>query len=472
MSNGESPELLQFTMEEEGEFAGPQTLHGAERLDDALEEIDEIDAEAAAAWVGNNISYFSYAAGDPPKSRTIPKSEMHEIAAYRNADPNALDMSLKIFDPKEFPSIKEGATIKKDWDLLVSKFAFSKHSIVERLIKKNGHTPEEGETEEANELDKGRYGIRNEDIEEFMELFNEIKNEYMAWGQRLLERYDVIRERDKARLSGYWSLIRHKYPTRDYVESRIRVRVPAFTSANITLNVAEHLPTAMKQAMERQAKAECASNVAALTAKTEDTLLAGLELGIKQLGKRTRVYPNITDSEYNHLREGEVALFEEHEDDKENIPEGFVRVKIQLVQTDENGKRTNKRDQGGNPVTETLMISGEEFDDRLKPRESTDEYCRLFDSMVQDIFDQDDHADKYEEMLSIGKSPIRGLMRRAKDILGEHGESASSITKRLKESDHRRNNVSGALSELKREVAARIVVRTQKKKSHRRKLNV
>ena len=467
-----SDNLLQYTMEEEEEFAGQQTPQGAERLDDALEVVDEINAEDAAAWVGNNISYFSYAAGDPPKSRTIPKSEMHEIAAYRNADPNALDMSLKIFDPKEFPSIKEGALIKKKWDLLVSKYAFSKQSIVEKLMKKNGHTPEEGETEESNELDKGRYGIRNEDIEEFMELFNEIKDEYMAWGQRLLERYDTIRARDQDRLSGYWSLIRHKYPSRDYVESRIRVRVPSFTSANITLNVSEHLPPAMKQAMERQAKAECTANVAALSAKAEDTLLAGLELGIKQLGKRTRVYPSVTDSEYRHLREGEVQLYEEHEDDKENIPEGFIRVKIQLIQTDEHGKRTNKRDQRGNPATETLMISGEEFDNRLKPRESTDEYCRLFDSMIQDLFDQDDHADKYDEMLSIGKSPVRDFTRRAREILGAHGESASSITKRLKESASRRDTVNGALSTLKSEVAARITVRTQKKKSHRRQLDV
>ena len=466
----QSDDLLQQTMEEEMEFAEQQQEPAPQTPQDAVEELDEINVDEAAEWVASNCSYFCYSVSNPPQSRTIPRHEIEVIASHAHADPTAVTTQLKIFDPKEFPVIKEGRAIQKRFDALITRYAIPKQTLVRSLAAK---TAGDNGVQQVvdNERDKGRYMILNANIEEFVEKFNEVLSDYMDWGQRLITRYEQIRERDRTRLAGFWDLIQHKYPSRVYVENSIRVRAPSFQSANHVMSTA-HLPQAMRSAITEQAKTEAASQVQQACDSMMEALLDAVTLATKQLGKRTRVNPKIEDGDYAHLRDGEVALFEAHEDDKDNIPVGFVRVKIQLVHHWENGKRTNKRDQRGNQVQETLVISDEEFQERLRPRQSGDEYCRLFDGQIQNLIDMGEKFQKFEGLLSVGNSPLKSFSDQVQGLLAEHGHSSGAITERLKNSGYRRDSLCGQLTDLRGALAQQLVVQTKKKKVSRRNLSV
>jgi len=466
----QSDGLLQM-MEEEEMASNEEQEPNVQTPQDVVDNLGEINVEQAANWVGSNCSFFCYSISSPPKTRSIPRNEMQSIASAAHADPDAIQTSLKIFDPKEFPIIKEGAAVQKRFDALINKYAVPKQTLVRGLAAKTAE--ENGGLKQVvdNERDKGRYMILNENIDTFVTQFDEIMVSYMDWGQRLLQRYETIKERDKTRLADFWPLIRHKYPSQVYVESKIRVRSPSFESANHMLSTT-HLPQRMREALTEQYKSEAASQVQACCKAMTQALLDAVTLATKQLGRRTRVNPAVEDPDYAHLRDGEVALFESHEDAKEDIPEDFIRVKIQIVKTDENGKRTNKRDQQGNPATEVLLISEEEFTSRLKPRQTNDEYCRLFDGQIQALIDMGDKLHKFEGLLDVGNSPLKSFSDQVQTILTAHGESSSSITNSLKNSGLRRDTVHGQLSDLKGKLAEQLVIQGKKKKVSRRNLGV
>ena len=443
-------------------------------LDEAIKEVEGVPVDEASKWMEKNISYVDISAGDPPKQRRIGKKYMAEMAKPTGTDPEIMNTDLTIFDPKKVPIIEEGKQIKAKWFSKEKLGAWlkPKHNLVEKLLKANKSTEgEDKETEKTYDSRSSGYCIFNSDIEEFLSVFEEFKAEYYAWGQRLLDQYPEIRELDKKRCAGAWPKIVGRYPTRDTICDYIKVHC-SITPAAVSLNVYDHLPPKMKEQFNREAEITKTNQLAAIVACIDRVALDGLKLAVKQCGNRKRVHPDATDADYANLRGGEVVLFEDHEDDKENIPEGYVRVDIQLVEKNDNDKTVNKKDQYGTPVKETLLMPMEEFNSRLKPRVSEDEYGRLHSTTIEGFFTEEASAKKWAEPLAFAGSEVVAVLSTAREYLDKHGSTPEEICKNLKKNPEGRAEISGVFSKLSRKFATSVVERKDKKKVSKRNLGV
>ena len=449
--------LMQMQEEQMEEEANQET---------PAEAISALSAEDAQDWVAGNCSYFTYGVASPPKSRSIPQREMQAVVAQANADPKAVTTSLKIFDPKEFPTIKEGENIKRKFESLVMRYADPKWVIVKSIVQNDAGSQEVV----VDEKDKGRFMILNQHIEEFTEKFNELKAEYMLWADRFLTRYDAIRHRDQERLAGVWPLIEHKYPTKSYVEQTLRVRTPVFEAAAAVMSTG-HLPSHMQEAIAKQSREEARSQVMGVTSYLTESLLGAVTLATKQLGNRVRVWPSVTDETYSRFREAEVVLYETAEDNKD-IPAEHVRVKLQLVTTDENGKRVNRKDTRNNPMTEVIVISEADYHEKLRPQEMSNEHCRLYDKQIQDLIDLGDKITKLEGMFALSDSPLPSFSEEVQKVLARHGASSNSVTAKLKKNNSARLDVAEALSNLKPKLAEQLIAQKERKKVSRRNLSL
>ena len=313
-------DLLLMQMQEEQQMEEEQQITPEEEVNN---ELAGVDSEQAQEWVAGNCSYFTYTVASPPKSRSIPQKEMQAVAQQANADPKAVTTSLKIFDPKEFPTIKEGENIKRQFENLVLRYAVPKHVLVRSIV----HNDAGSEEVVVDEKDKGRFMILNAHIEEFMEKFNAVKAEYMQWASTFLNRYDAISSRDQERLAGFWPLIQHKYPTKAYVESSLRVRTPVFEAASAVMSTG-HLPSTMRDSIAAQCKEEASSQIMSCCNIMTESMLDAVTLATKQLGPRTRVWPDASDATYGRFREAELVLKQTHEDDNSILPDN-LRLKLQ-----------------------------------------------------------------------------------------------------------------------------------------------
>ncbi len=318
-------DLLLMQMQEEQQMEEEQQITPEETLSS---ELSGVDAEQAQEWVAGNCSYFTYTVASPPKSRSIPQKEMQAVAQQANADPKAVTTSLKIFDPKEFPTIKKGENLKRNFESLVLTYAVPKHVLVRSIVHNDSGTDEVV----VDEKDKGRFMILNTHIEEFMEKFNAIKAEYMQWAISFLNRYDAISSRDQERLAGFWPLIQHKYPTKRYVEDSLRVRTPVFESASAVMSTG-HLPSTMRDSIAAQCREEASSQITSCCNIMTETMLDAVTLSVKQMGNRIRICVSASDEKYGRLRESELLLKQTHEDDNSILP-GNLRLKLQLVTVD------------------------------------------------------------------------------------------------------------------------------------------
>ncbi len=459
-------DLLLMQMQEEQQMEEEQQQNAQTPEEAVANELSAVDAEQAQEWVAGNCSYFTYTVASPPKSRSIPQREMQAVAAQANADPKAVNTSLKIFDPKEFPTIKEGENLKRKFESLVLRYAVPKHVLVRSIVQNNSGSQEVV----VDEKDKGRFMILNAHIEEFMEKFNQIKSEYMVWADRFLTRYDAIMRRDQERLAGFWPLIQHKYPTKQYVEHSLRVRTPVFEAASAVMSTG-HLPSTMRDSIAAQCREEASSQIMSCCNIMTEAMLGAVTLASKQLGNRVRVWPNAADEEYGRFREAELILKQTHEDDNSILP-GNVRLKLQLVTTDENGKRVNRKDNRNQAMTEVIDISEADYHEKLRPQEMNNEHCRLYDKQIQDLMDLGDKFNKFKGMLAVGQSPLKSFSDEVNAILEKHGASSSSIVQRLKKNPSARSGVQSALNDMKSKLAEELVVQKKRKKVSRRNLNL
>ena len=456
-------DLLLMQMQEEQQMEEEQQITPEEEVNN---ELAGVDSEQAQEWVAGNCSYFTYTVASPPKSRSIPQKEMQAVAQQANADPKAVTTSLKIFDPKEFPTIKEGENIKRQFENLVLRYAVPKHVLVRSIV----HNDAGSEEVVVDEKDKGRFMILNAHIEEFMEKFNAIKAEYMQWASTFLNRYDAISSRDQERLAGFWPLIQHKYPTKQYVENSLRVRTPVFEAAAAVMSTG-HLPSTMRESIAAQCREEASSQITSCCNIMTETMLGAVTLSVKQLGPRTRVWPDASSSCYGRFREAELLLKQTHEDDN-SISPGNLRLKLQLVTVDENGKRVNRKDSRNQAVTEIIDIAEADYHEKLRPQEMTNEHCRLYDKQIQDLMDLGDKFNKFKDMLAVGHSPLKSFSDEVKSILGEHGASSNSIVQQLKKNPGARSGVRSALNDMKSKLAEELITQKKRKKVSRRNLNL
>jgi hypothetical protein len=387
------------------------------KVEDKKKQITYCTVKFTVGWLPGSVGFT-----DAAKSA---------LAAARGTDKKAIRGSYAILGASRDPLIKEGAALKR---LLTT--IRDEYTIPEYTLRATA-----GDTGEKPEKVKGSYLIESCRIEEFLQRFEEVKLQYLAWGKRVAEQnqYQRIRDADEAALSKDWEIVERRYPSASQMADAISCDTPKIEPFDASFTLADVAPETSKRLRE-QAEARLAASVEGATAELVFEFKDMVESVARNCGKRIRLLPPMGPQQ--DLRHAEVTQILRHLDD-EGIPEGSILVTVQRV-SPKSGDNSDKFQNVGKP--QDMLLTEDEYK-AMRPYE-TDEYRQLAQSSFDNLLWMAKKIATVKGMLGndCGVDDLTTLASEIESTLGELGSSAAQITKELKNSSFARSTAKKAFT--------------------------
>ena len=346
------------------------------------------------------------------------------LAAARGTDKKAIRGSYAILGASRDPLIKEGAALKR---LLTA--VRDEYTIPEFTLRATA-----GGSGDKPEKVKGSYLIESCRIQEFLDRFDQVQKQYLAWGQRVAEakNYDRIREADEVSLGQDWEVVEKKYPSAAQMADSIGCDLPKIEPFDASFTLADVAPE-LSRKLREQAEARLDASVDGATAELILEFKDMVEAVAKNCGRRVRLLPPIGPKQ--DLRHAEVVRILTSKDDP-YVNEGTMLVTVQRASP--KGGDSDAFNNVGKQ--QDLLLTNEEYK-TMHPYE-TEEYRQLAQSSFDNLLWLAKKISTVKGMLGgdSNADSLTGLATEVESALGELGGSAAAITKELKNSGFARKS--------------------------------
>lgn len=377
------------------------------------------------------------------------------LAAARGTDKRVIRGSYAILGASKDALIKEGMALKRTLIAIRDEY-----TIPEFTLRLTANSVDDGNPEKV----AGSYIIESVKVEEFLSRFNEARNQYLAWGQRVAspENYERILNSDKLALDRDWEIIERKYPTPQQLADSVSCEIPKIEPFNATFTLSDVAPETAKMLRE-QAEARLEASINGATAELIHSFSEMVEAVAKNCGKRIRLLPQ--SAEYQHLRNAEVLKIDQNAD---GIEAGKMLVTVQPVAEKANSDKFINR---GKP--EYLILSSSEYN-ALGPYE-TSENKHLTQASFENLMWLAKKIATVKSMLreEDESESVSSLAAEVESTLTQMGGSAEDITRQLKSSSYARANAKDVFEGLLDRIKTKdIEIRERAKVKRKIKMNV
>lgn len=372
------------------------------------------------------------------------------LSADLNIDKRVIRGNYAILGASRDPLIQEGAALKQ---LLTT--VRNTYTIPEVAV-----TTTAASDQPKPEKVPGSYLIESTRIEEFLTRFNEVREQYLAWGKRVAEpeNYERIRNADQVALGKDWDIIASKYPTPAKMMDAISCDIPRIEPYNASFTLEDVAP-ATAEKLKKQAEARLEASISGATAELVVEFKEMVEAVARNCGRRIRVNPSVSGP-FARFHNAEVQEIVKHQQN-DDIPAGKMLVTLQPY--------TQKGDKLiRNGKAEDLLLTEQEYKD-MRPFE-TGEYKSLTNSAFENLMHLANKIQSVKTMLGDGThaSSLSDLADQVKTILGNFGGSAEAITKQLKNSSYVRSTAKDAFAKIAKNLAAQEIEIRQEVKLKRK----
>lgn len=387
------------------------------------------DTETPIASTPSTVTYCTvkFQIGWLPGALGFTEQAKAALAADLGIAKNVIRGSYAILGASRDPLIQEGAALKRLLTTIRNTYTIPEYTLVSSAAHQD-----KLKTEKV----AGSYLIEAVRIDEFLQRFNEVREQYLAWGKRVAdpENYERLRAADQVALGKDWEIVEHRYPSATQMADSITCDIPRIEPFDATFTLADVAPETSRMLRE-QAEARLNASVEGATAELVSEFKTMVEAVARNCGKRVRLLPP-ESHERADLRQAEVQQILRHADAPEDIPADKLLVTVQRC-----------ADRGGKLVqhgrSEEILMTEQEYRDLL-PFE-TDEYRILAQSSFDNLMWLANKISSIKAMLG-GSEEAQDLTELAADVtnaLRDLGGNAADITRQLKQSPYLRSTARG-----------------------------
>jgi hypothetical protein len=381
------------------------------------------------------------------------------LASELGIDKRVIRGSYAILGASRDPLIQQGAALKRLMTTIRSQFTIPEYTLVATASQ---------ESEIKTEKVSGSYLIEACRVEEFLSRFNEVREQYLAWGRQVSEpeNYNRLREADEEALGKDWLVVAPKYPTAAQLSDSVTCDFPRIEPFDASFTLADVSPETARM-LKEQAEARLEASVDGAISEIILEFKNLVEAVARNCGKRVRLLPATTHP-YSRLRYAEVQQILRHADNPQDIPQGTLLVTVQ--QCTPRSDDPTKFTQTGK--AESLLITESEYSE-LRPYE-TDENKILAQSSFDNLLWLANKIQSVKSMLG-SDSYAENLTQLAEEVsatLGSLGGSASEITKQLRNSSFARQQAKATFNDFLTKLTTQEMEIKAQGKGLRRKIKV
>lgn len=381
------------------------------------------------------------------------------LAANLGVDRKIIRGSYAILGAGRDPLIQEGAALKRLLIATRESFTIPEYTLTASAADTSNLKPEKV---------KGSYLIEACKVEEFLERFNMIREQYLQWGKRVAEpeNYQRIRDADELGLAQDWAVIASKYPTAEALADSVTCDMPRIEPFDASFTLADVAPATARY-LRQQAQDRLNASVEGATAELVLEFKSMIESVSRNCGKRVRLMPPVEGLTRSDLHNAEVQQILRHTDN-EDIPIGKLLVTVQRCQSRDSDP--TKLIQVGKP--EDLLLTEVEYQ-ALRPYE-TDEHRALMQSTFDNLMWLANKISSVKSMLgeTEGAESLTGLADEVSDMLGSLGGSAAEITKQLRNSNYTRTATKNTFNDFLQRITTQEIEVKTRNKTLRRKIKI
>ena len=338
------------------------------------------------------------------------------LADTRNLDKKVIRGSYAILGASRDLLIKEGAALKRLLTIIRDEFTIPEYTLRSAATA--------NEVEKPHKL-KGSYLIESCRVEEFLEKFNQAREQYLLWGKRVAqsENYNRIREADKQNLGKDWEVVECRYPSAEALAESISCDLPKIEPFDASFTLADVAPETAKKLTE-QARRRLEASVDGAIIDFVSEFKSMVEVIAKNCGRRIRINPS--DEDKKELKHAEVTSIVTHDDSKD-VPEGKLLITVQPVKGNKNSGSVK-----------TFVVTEDEYS-KLHPYE-TDEYRQLTKSAFENIKWLAAKINTIKSMLQNDEhaSDLSDLVDEVESTMNKFGKDSDNIVKSLRNSNYSR----------------------------------
>jgi hypothetical protein len=419
-----------------------------------------IDVAAGKVYtVNKDVTYCSvkFTVGWLPGCLGFTEQAKSALAATMGVDKRIIRGNYSILGSSRDPLIQEGAALKRLLITIRDTYTIPEYT----LLSSAANTEELRSAKVA-----GSYLIEAVKVEEFLTRFNEVREQYLAWGKRVADpvNYNRIKDADKTALGSDWDVIEAKYPTSFYLADSVTCDIPRIEPFNASFTLSDVAPATAKRLAE-QAEARLMASVEGATAELVFEFKQMIEGVTRSCGRRVRLLPPLGHVRQD-LRYAEVQQILRHIDE-ENVPEGSLLVTVQPCRPKDSDSdsyiRVGKE--------EDILVTEAEYKN-MSPFE-TDENKVLTQSSFDNLLALASKISSVKSMLG-GGSESKDLTSLAEEVsakLGSMGGSAAEITKQLRNSSYARQQAKATFNDFLTKITSQEIEVKSRVKA-RRKIKV
>lgn len=400
-----------------------QTMFAFEAFEDTETPITNTKSTVTYCTVKFQIGWLPGALGFTEQAKAA-------LAADLGIAKNVIRGSYAILGASRDPLIQEGAALKRLLTTIRNTYTIPEYTLVSSAAQQDNLKAEKV---------AGSYLIEAVRIDEFLQRFNEVREQYLAWGKRVAdpENYERLKAADQVALGKDWEIVSHKYPTAAQMADSITCDIPRIEPFDATFTLADVAPETSRMLRE-QAEARLNASVEGATAELVSEFKTMVEAVARNCGKRVRLLPPENHARAD-LRQAEVQQILRHADAPEDIPADKLLVTVQRC-ADRDGKLVQ------HGKSEEILLTEQEYRD-MRPFE-TDEHRILAQSSFDNLMWLANKINDIRKMLGSSQEAqdLTELAADVCDVLGELGNSAAEITRNIKLSSYTRMKVKETFS--------------------------
>jgi len=351
------------------------------------------------------------------------------LTSGRNIEKRVIRGSYAILGASRDPLIKEGLMLKRLLTTIRDMYTVPEFTM-------RASAPSDKPKMPVTEKVHGSYIIEGSRVEEFLNRFEEARQAYLRWGQRLAqqENYDRIRSADEQALGDDWEIVASKYPSAASMADAISCEVPRVDVFDSSFALADIAPNLVLK-LQTQARERLEASVDGAVSELVYDLRTMVETVARNCGTRIRVRPE-REGEYGKYIDAEVVTIRRNHDDPD-IPEGQVLLELQPVTAGSEGGFKNSGS------VEKLMMAEQAYIDFMRPLETSEQKV-LTESAFANVIDLTSRIQKVRTILAGDPetaASLDSLVDKVTGSLTKLGGSAGAITGELRKSQVLRGSV-------------------------------
>lgn len=399
----------------------------AELLTSAPQEQIPVDVIEEGATRAVKYCTVRFTVGWLPSSVGFTDAAKAALANDRGVDKRVIRGSYAILGASRDALIKQGhslrgllATIRDEYT--IPEFTIRATAVDDKPLASKVH---------------GSYIIESIRIEQFLTRFEEVRQQYLAWGRRFMEteNYNRIRAADMEALADDWAVVEKKYPSAEALADSISCDVPKIAPFDASFTLADVAPATVAM-LQSQARERLDASI---DGAMSELLLEFREMVgavAKNCGTRVRILPDKT-GEFAAYRNAEVVSITRTEDD-ESVPVGSLLLELQKVKIKSVAGKDDKFNNEG--AAEKILVTQEVYTS-LGPYE-TQEYRQLTQSAFDNLMWLTQKITTVKSLLHAEEESdgISSLVDDVQKTLTNLGKSAADITKAIKGSEFARTS--------------------------------